>query len=169
MLKGITLVVIVGFCWTLAGIVFSRVARKTINFFAFMGVSFFINMVLAWIIFPDYSVILNGSVEKLRPLALVMMTSGILNSIGITSMKRAMKKGHHGIVWTIAQSALLIPDGNLSPVYHPAFQILAEKAKNGVWLGQVDDFGTARVRIWLESIPYPNLLLQQVQPFLHPV
>lgn len=43
----------------------------------------------------------------------------------------------------ILLSNLYLKDGNLSPVYHPAFQILAEKAKNRVWLGGLDAIRTA--------------------------
>lgn len=32
-------------------------------------------------------------------------------------------------------------------------------------LGQVDDFGTFK---WLESIPYPRLMLSQIKAFLQP-
>lgn len=106
---GITLAIMAGFCWALVGIIFSFIARKEVNYFAFIGFSAFVKMLIAWVIFPNYGIILDGAVENLGPLVVIMTTSGILNSIGITTMNRAMKKGHHGIIWAIAQSALLVP------------------------------------------------------------
>lgn len=35
-------------------------------------------------------------------------------------------------------SNLTLKDGIISPVYHPAFQIIAKNVKNGEWLGEVD-------------------------------
>ena len=38
-----------------------------------------------------------------------MLSSGIICSFGVILMQKGMRGGHHGIVFTISQSAMIIP------------------------------------------------------------
>lgn len=109
MAHGVTLVILVGFCWSLTGVLFSRAAARGLNFFAFLGAASFISAALSWTFLADHHALLAGGVPGLFPLAPVMIASGVLNSIGIVCLNRAMRGGHHGTAWTITQSALVIP------------------------------------------------------------
>ncbi|MDZ7332249.1 MAG: hypothetical protein ONB13_10120 [candidate division KSB1 bacterium] len=109
MLEGITLIALTGILWCGNGIIFSYAVRKSLNFFAIMSVSTFIGTVLFGIFQSRPMLIFNGSVARLPELILAMVSSGAIGTLGVILLHRAMRIGHHGVVWTISQFAFIIP------------------------------------------------------------
>ena len=95
--------------WSGNGIIFSYAARKSLDFIAVMATATFLGAILSWIFISKPLVIFNGTVSRLGEMMIIMLSSGILGSIGVILMQKAMRSGHHGIVWTISQCALIIP------------------------------------------------------------
>jgi len=109
MFLGIFLVIIAGILWGLNGIVFSYIARKSMKFAAVIGVQAAWGVFLSWILISNLKVLTTENIPYIGLLSVVMIGSGILCSTGMMIMQRALKMGHHGIVFTISQSAMIIP------------------------------------------------------------
>ncbi|OGV51350.1 MAG: hypothetical protein A2017_20270 [Lentisphaerae bacterium GWF2_44_16] len=110
MISGLTLIFITGVLWGLVGIIFSRTVSRKENFHAFMLLSSFFCAAGAWAFLPDYTKIISGDFSGTLQLLAVMTGVAFLGSTGFLFMKNAMNNdGHHGIIWTIAQSAMIIP------------------------------------------------------------
>jgi len=109
MIKGMLLIMITGLIWCGNGIIFSYAARKSLDFIAIMVTATFLGAILSWIFMSKPQMILNGTVSRFGDLALVMFSSGFLGTIGVILMQKAMRSGHHGIVWTLSQFALIVP------------------------------------------------------------
>lgn len=62
-------------------------------------------------------------------------------------------------------SNLSLKDGNTSSVYHPAFQLIAERVKIGQLLPRQDDYRTIN---WNKMFENPEVILSQIQQLLHP-
>lgn len=106
---GILLVFITGLSWSAVGVVYSHVARHKLDLFAVKGVQTLLGAVFAWVFIADWPALLRGDAIRLGELALVMLGSGLLNGVGVIAMQKAMRAGHHGIVWTMGQSAMVLP------------------------------------------------------------
>lgn len=109
LLEGIMLIAVTGMLWCGNGIIFSYAVRKSLNFFAIMAVSTFIGTVLFGIFQSRPTLIFNGSISRLPELILAMVSSGAIGTIGVILLQRAMRIGHHGVVWTISQFAFIFP------------------------------------------------------------
>lgn len=109
MLQGIALVFLTGLSWSAVGVVYSHVARRRLDLFAVKGVQTVLGAVFAWIFIADWPVLLDGPPPRLGALAGVMVCSGALSGIAVIVMQKAMRAGHHGVVWTMGQSAMVFP------------------------------------------------------------
>lgn len=98
-----------GVMWTGVGICFSAVARRGIDFISFMLVYALFMSAMAWAIFPDYANIDQVSVRDWLLLAGTMLPYGFLGMMGFWAVRTAMRSGHNGVVWALAQSAMLFP------------------------------------------------------------
>lgn len=109
MFKGIILITLTGLIWCGNGIIFSYAARKSLDFIVIMVISTFWGAALSWLFISKPQMILNGTASRWGELAMIMLSSGIIGTIGVIVMQNAMRKGHHGMVWTISQFALIVP------------------------------------------------------------
>jgi len=107
MVKGLLLLLITGVLWCICGVLFSIVSRKKIDFAVVMSVTTALNSLLCWLFFVDYEKITNA--PEVRSLVGIMFLVGILSSLAFIIIQHAMKDGPHGIIWTISQSAMVIP------------------------------------------------------------
>ena len=57
----------------------------------------------------DWSAVAAGRVPRAALLLTVFLLVGALNAVTFVVMNRAMRAGHHGVIWTVAQSALVFP------------------------------------------------------------
>ncbi|MCU0643916.1 MAG: hypothetical protein MUC94_06610 [bacterium] len=103
------LIVLTGLIWCANGIIFSYAARRSLDFVSIMVIATFLGSALCWIFLSEPHMILNGTAVRFGDLAVTMISSGILGTVGVILMQRAMRRGHHGIVWTISQFALIVP------------------------------------------------------------
>lgn len=109
MVLGLTWVFISGLLWMLIGIVVSRITRLKLDFLAVAAVFGPVILITAWLVFPDYAILRAGDVPSVGILSLIMIISGMFSPLGMLSLQKGMRMGNHGVVWTIAQSAMLIP------------------------------------------------------------
>ncbi|MBN1349454.1 EamA family transporter [candidate division KSB1 bacterium] len=109
MLQGLLFIVLTGILWSIVGIVFGYIARKRFDFIAVMGISTPFNALMTWLFVADHQQLFNDGVSRTPELILVMVLSGIISVIAFIIMQQAMRIGHHGIIWTISQSAMVIP------------------------------------------------------------
>jgi len=109
MILGFTITICVGLAWAGFGILFSYVASRKLNVLAYYFMSSIFMSLWLGIFYVKWGVVLRGAAPKLGSMIGVMGLTGILNIGGIISMILAMRRGHHGITWTITQSAMIIP------------------------------------------------------------
>ncbi|MBD3383464.1 hypothetical protein GF407_00935 [candidate division KSB1 bacterium] len=108
-LQGILLIIITGLLWAAMGVAFSYIAKKSMDFTAVMGLSTLLALLMAWSLVPDYQKVFSQHYDRFPLLAVVLVLSGFLSSLGLIAMQKGMQTGHNGIVWTIGQSALIAP------------------------------------------------------------
>jgi len=101
--------VLTGLIWCANGIIFSYAARRSLDFVSIMVIATFMGAFLCWIFISKPQMILAGAAPRFGELAVVMVSAGIIGTIGVIIMQKAMRSGHHGIVWTISQFALIVP------------------------------------------------------------
>lgn len=104
----IIIVIIIGLMWATVGVIFSKIAKNSIDFINFMTCSTLITSITTWIILPKYHV-LTTPPPQITALIIVMFLTGMISAFGMTAMHRGMQMGHHGVTWVIGQSALVIP------------------------------------------------------------
>ncbi len=109
MTTGLILIFITGILWSGNGIVFSYIARKKINFAAVMVPVNAACVILSFLIFTNHRVLFNEDIPYFKELSITMLISGMFAALGFTLMQTAWKKGHHGVIWTISQSAMVVP------------------------------------------------------------
>ena len=109
MFQGIIYIIFSGICWCLNGIVFSYTAKKSMNFIQIVLISTSLSTIIAWVYFLNYSSTNIAIPPKAGMLSVIMIISGMICSFGLIIMQKAMQKGHHGIVYSISQSAMIIP------------------------------------------------------------
>ena len=108
-LAGLLLVVLVGLIWAGAGAALSQGARRGVDPIGLFGLASIFILVGAWAILPDYGELVAGPPQRLIELAAVVIAGGAIVAAGTVCVQLGMGRGHHGVVWTISQSALVIP------------------------------------------------------------
>lgn len=109
MILGLILLVSAGLMWCAFGILISFSVKKSINFYAVVAVQSVLSAIGGWIFVSDYRLLLTENFPRFGELSIIMLISGLICSLGIFIMHFAMQSGHHGIVYTISQSSLMIP------------------------------------------------------------
>lgn len=109
MATGLVCIFITGLLWCANGILFSYIARKSLNFLAVIGIQALSGTLFVWLFVSDMHTVLISSDPRLKQLIIIMVTSGLLGAIGMMLMQKAMRIGHHGVVFTVTQSAMVIP------------------------------------------------------------
>ena len=109
MLVGFSMIVAVGATWALVGVIFSRAARNGMDFVSLMVVSSILTTLMSSVFFPDYDRLLNEPSRSCFRAAIPMLSTGLLMACGAVLLNKAMRLGHHGATWALAQSALIVP------------------------------------------------------------
>ncbi len=109
MTLGFILIVAIGSLWASVGIIFSYVAKNNIDFISFMALSSIASTVVASIAIPKYSLLFTQPSMAYFRVALPTLLAGVATVLGTISMNKAMRMGHHGATWALAQSALTVP------------------------------------------------------------
>lgn len=107
MQTGIVLLVCSGLCWVAIGAVISSAARRGLNLNRIQADSalFCLLTGLAVLLFL-------GNPAGLLPPRLIcglLLGSSVMNYLTFLLMQRAMRHGHHGVVWSVVQSACIWP------------------------------------------------------------
>jgi len=108
-LAGLLLVVFVGLIWAGAGAALSQGARRGVDPIGLFGLASVFILLGAWAFLPDYGALAAGPPPRIARLAAVVIIGGAVVAIGTVCVQLGMGRGHHGVVWTISQSALVIP------------------------------------------------------------
>ncbi len=106
MLTGFLLAVFTGLTWCAIGMVLSRCARDHFDAVAYSLIQGAGSAVFTFLCY------VNTAEFELRtawPLILLIVGAGVVNGSSQAFVKRAMSRGHHGPVWAISQSALVLP------------------------------------------------------------
>jgi drug/metabolite transporter (DMT)-like permease len=106
---GLLLLVLTGLMWVVYGILMSQVTRRGQDGPGYLALRGLIQTLAAMLLFPNFAVLLSGQAPRMAEAAAFIFLAGVVNAIGISLMQRAMQGGHHGIVWTISQSAMAVP------------------------------------------------------------
>ena len=109
MLVGFSMIVAVGATWALVGVIFSRAARNGMDFVSLMAVSSILTTLVGSLVFPDYDRLLNEPSRSCFRAAIPMLSAGFIMACGAVLLNKAMRLGHHGATWALAQSALIVP------------------------------------------------------------
>ncbi len=106
MFAGIALSVLAGGIWTLTGVVNSCCARFKLDLVTYLLANTLFSLLLTSLLFihPDGFLSRNTVL-----LAGILIPAGVLNTSGALALQKGLQKGHHGIVFLIAQSALVLP------------------------------------------------------------
>ena len=123
MLVGILLILVTGFLWFLIGLILSNIARSRLNFAAVMGVAEFLIFLMAWGFLVDWPVLLNQPLPRLPELCGLFILGGVLSGFGFWIQQRAMRQGHHGVIWTMTQSAMIFPFLAGIFIFHEPFTV----------------------------------------------
>lgn len=102
----------VGVLWGGHGVLNSIMARSGMRFIPMMALNTLIGSAGAIVLFVRFDAlraVLQGADARLALFALIMLTGGGLAGAGFLVVQRAMREGHQAVVWTVAQSAMLIP------------------------------------------------------------
>lgn len=109
MLAGLAFTFLTGLIWAAVGIVFSVSVKKGLDFTTFMLLYSALCTLASWTAIPDYAMLLKCGEPRWAELSVAMGANSVLGSAGFLAMRKAMETGRHGVVWTVAQSAMLIP------------------------------------------------------------
>lgn len=109
MLIGILLVIAAGLMWTGIGCIYSHVGRRNYDIVTYCLTSSAVSALCAWCVFVDYPVLLRGPVPRAIPMTLCMLAVGLASGVAFLLITWAMRHGSHGVVWTLAQSAMVLP------------------------------------------------------------
>ena len=109
MLLGILTAVLAGILWTVFAAILSHTARRQIDIVALMALSAVTTLGLAWAVLVDYPALAEAAPQRLGQMSALVIVSGVLNSMGALLVQKAMRFGHHGMVWTMSQSGFILP------------------------------------------------------------
>lgn len=118
LIRGIIFTLVTGLAWTGVGICFSHVVKKNIHFTGFMLLYSLVISIAAWLFFPDYVRLGQVTANDWKILLVTMLPCGLLGMTGFLVMRSAMAAGHHGVVWALAQSAVVVPCLFAVTVFH---------------------------------------------------
>lgn len=102
----------VGVLWGGHGVLNSIIARSGRRFIPMMATNTLLGSTGATLLFVRFGALrqmIDGADAKLALFILIMLAGGGLAGAGFLVVQRAMREGHQAVVWTVAQSAMLIP------------------------------------------------------------
>ncbi len=94
--------------WGAVGVVYSRINRSGTNFYACLTVGNIFGVLAAAATLVDWDALLAGPP---RVWALVGVIGGmaLCNALAFSLMQWTMRRGHHGAIFSISQSAMIVP------------------------------------------------------------
>jgi drug/metabolite transporter (DMT)-like permease len=99
-----------GVVWGAVGAVQQRAVRSGLDIVQFMLVGAAGVALGSWILCADWQVILaGGGCARLGQLSLAMGLAGVANALGFLLMCQAMRRGSPTVVWSLTQSAMVLP------------------------------------------------------------
>jgi drug/metabolite transporter (DMT)-like permease len=105
MISGILLTLAAGSFWSLSGVVNSCCAKYKLDIVTYLLSNMICSFVLSLIFCFDY----NTPWNKLAVMAAIMIPAGVANTSGALLLQAALKRGHHGIIFLIANAAMVVP------------------------------------------------------------
>lgn len=109
MTEGIIHVMITGVLWGLIGVMVSTVARRKIEAPSFFFLTNCLAAAGSWVFLVDWPVFFEDGVAHPLALAFTMTGASGIAGTGFLLMQIALRSGHHGVIWTVCQSAMVIP------------------------------------------------------------
>jgi multidrug transporter EmrE-like cation transporter len=107
---GFSLAALLGALWTCVAFLYDHAARRSIRSTAFYLAAGLVAAPLAWLTLADWSELAAGRPAGSHiPLAIFMCTLGALNFGLQVLVLHTMRVGHRPSVWTVSQSALVVP------------------------------------------------------------
>lgn len=106
MMTGVLLTLAAGSFWSLSGVVNSCCAKYKLDIITYLLSNVLCSFLLSLIFCFDYSIPWN---KQLAIMALIMIPAGISNTGGALFLQAALKRGHHGIIFLIANAAMVVP------------------------------------------------------------
>jgi uncharacterized membrane protein len=107
--EGLYLIALTGLLWALVGAVFSHASRQNVELIAFLFVSSLFNAIGAWIFLFKPAYLDRAGSGACLPMVGVMILAALFGSLGFQLMGNAMRKGNRGVIWTVSQSAMILP------------------------------------------------------------
>lgn len=109
MILGVLLAITTGVLWAVQGVIFSRVVITRRALLGFLIVSSGVSALGAAVLLTPWPRILAGDVPDWPWLVATQVAAGLINAYSMDALQRAMRAGHHGMVWTVTQTALVFP------------------------------------------------------------
>ncbi|MCK5739522.1 hypothetical protein KAH55_10085, partial [bacterium] len=106
MSQGLLFCFLTSVAMTAVAISLSYIARKRLVVVAVMTVASIVIAGSLWVFWTDFSRITQT--PQLMELSLVLLSAGIISTCIALVGQKAMRSGHHGIIWIISQSAILL-------------------------------------------------------------
>lgn len=125
MVLGFLLAALTGLSWTAIGVVLSCCAKQRLDVITYSMIQTAITAVLAFLLYADLG---KAEGREVWIPVLAVFGAGALNSIAQMIVKSAMAHGNHGPIWTISQSALIIP-------FLAGVVLWGNRGTTGQWLG----------------------------------
>ena len=95
-----------GIVWTLVGILYSHASQRNGgSFVPFMASNSLVFAITAWTV--GHPVV--APVREIAATSICALTAAFVGQLGFLALYWAMKRGGHGIAWSLAQSALVVP------------------------------------------------------------
>ncbi|MCC7145701.1 MAG: hypothetical protein IT443_04580 [Phycisphaeraceae bacterium] len=109
MIGGLVLTAITGVLWAVLGVIFSVIVWRKQSLLSFLQISCALSTIGAGIFLTPWPRVLAGDMPGWVGLAVSQLLAGLINAYGMYCLQRAMNAGHHGMVWTMTQAALIFP------------------------------------------------------------
>lgn len=101
--------VVTGLLWTAMAVVFSRAVSQSRGLLRVLQISGVVALAGTVMLVVRWGPLWTGQVAGLPLLTTTQVGAGVLTALGFFAMRRAMDRGPHGLVWTVSQSALVMP------------------------------------------------------------
>jgi len=143
MAMAILLIVLAGLSFAGIAALYSLAARRRFAFASFAALGCALAVGVLAVIRVNWSAVAAGQVPRAPLLLTVFTLVGVINVASFLTMHRAMRAGHHGVIWTVSQSALVAPFAfNVLVCGEPA--TLSRLLALGCILAGIAAFGQAR-------------------------
>ncbi|MCC7409392.1 MAG: hypothetical protein IT442_15115 [Phycisphaeraceae bacterium] len=109
MILGVLLAIATGVLWAVQGVIFSRVVITRRALLGFLIVSSGVSAAGAAVLLTPWPRVLAGDVPDWPSLMATQLAAGLINAYSMDALRRALRAGHHGMVWTVSQTALVFP------------------------------------------------------------